>query len=92
MINIKKCLFNSKLSFKAKGIYMYLVNIGDKLSEFKVSDLANKSKDSQCSIASGIKELKDNGYLSLEVFRNNGKFEGVRYHLYESAAKNPDFQ
>ena len=69
-LNIEKlsphiCFKDTELSWKAKGIAIYLMTSIDVQA---VEDLIEVSKDGVTSLMSGIKELEEKGYL-VEVSR-----------------------
>ena len=66
---------DSRLSFKAKGILLYLLSKPDTWV-YKVQDLYNYSTDGFDSIKNGIKELKACGYIHTisEYDLNRGDF------------------
>ncbi len=73
-------LSDERLSWKAKGIYYYIKN---NLTKEPVSYnmLKEASADGISSIMSGIKELKQYGYLKIERIVSDGKFAGYEWIL-----------
>ena len=61
---------NPNLSWKAKGILLYITNRPDGW-ELNYTDFINRSTDGKSSVQSGLKELQEEGYL--EIHRNRGK-------------------
>lgn len=73
-VQIKNEMFGDKrLSFKAKGILGYLLSKPDGWRIIN-KDLQNHAKDGRESIDSGLKELKETGYL---VFHRTKKPDGT---------------
>ena len=68
MLN-KTALDDENLSFKAKGIFAYLMS---KPNDWKcqVTDLRKKSKDGADSIKAGLRELRENGYMIKRPIKN----------------------
>lgn len=60
---------DSRLSWKAKGIMMYFLRLPNDFTVYW-SEIRNHSKDGKDSFDSGIKELKDFGYLERYAVRN----------------------
>lgn len=75
---IDKILTDSRLSFKAKGIYLIIyqgkINI-------TLENLKQISSDGITAIANGIKELEQLGYIKKEIVRENGKFKKILYKI-----------
>ena len=75
---------DASLSWKAKGILMYLLSQPEdsRLNEIEV---ARYSTDGMSSFKSGIKELKDHGYLEIRIEKDkSGKFSSSRWILHEN--------
>lgn len=81
----KKCSEDERLSFKAKGIWMYAFSRPNDW-EFYLADLVKRSKDKKDSVKAGLKELEENGYLHRKVKQNkeNGKMEGWEWYFFET--------
>ena len=80
----KKFLESNKLSAKAKGILAYLLSRPD---DWKIclKQLMKVFADGEVSIRSGLKELKDAGYLVKAAIRDrSGKITGWRTDVYET--------
>ncbi len=78
----------TEISFKAKGIMAYLLSKPDNWKLY-IKDLINHSKDGRDSIYAGLKELKNAGFLKLEIVRNlYGQIDQYVYHVY-STSQNP---
>jgi len=57
------------LSFKAKGIYAYMISKPDNWN-FTIRSMAAQVKDGVASIQGGIKELKDSGWVKYIKYKN----------------------
>jgi hypothetical protein len=68
---------DSRISFKAKGIWMYAFSRPDDWV-FYLKDIVNQSKDGEDSVRSGLKELEKYGYL---VKAQNRKEDGTFGHI-----------
>ena len=55
-------LQNTELSFKAKGLFCYILSLKDNWVLFK-SELSNRSTDGRTSIESAFKELENEGFI-----------------------------
>jgi hypothetical protein len=74
-----------ELSFKAKGLYTYIQSKPDGW-DFSVERIALQSKDGRESVAAGLKELENAGYLlRTPSINDKGQFSGYDYTLYEQA-------
>lgn len=71
-----KFLNDSKLSWKSKGILMYLIE-SENGYRATTSELQHVSKDSKDSVCTGLNELERNGYIRRVRLRNNGKMSGI---------------
>jgi hypothetical protein len=79
----KRIIDNKDLSFKAKGILTYLLSRPDGW-EVNLEDLSNRGTDGLAAVKSGVKELKDAGYLKHAGIRKaSGQFETVIWKVYE---------
>jgi hypothetical protein len=65
----KTFIEDSRLSWKSKGILMYLLSKPDQWKVI-VRDIVNHSTDGERAVYSGLKELKKYGYYSKEPVRN----------------------
>ena len=81
---IRKYFINDKsLSLKAKGIMTYLLSKPDGW-HVQVKDLINQNADGEKAIRSGIKELKDAGYMVPVVERDeSGRVIKYDYDVHE---------
>lgn len=76
-------LNDEHLSFKAKGILSYLLARPDDWETYQ-SHLADLGPDGEHAVRSGIKELREAGYLERTVVRGeDGQYEGYEYIVYE---------
>jgi len=76
-------LNDPRLSFKAKGILVYLLSKPDDW-EIIVSQLVASGKDGYDSVMTGIRELRKYGYAELEVQRDEkGKVIKHTYNIFE---------
>ena len=80
----KTALEDDNLSFKAKGILAYLLSKPDNWKS-RVEDLVKQSLDGKASVYSGLKELRENGYL-IKRARKNDKGTIVEWEevIYET--------
>lgn len=78
----KTFIYDSELSFKAKGIMTYLLSRPDDW-EIYTSEIEKHAQDKKDSVASGIKELIAKGYIERKEKRSSGKFGGYDYSVYE---------
>lgn len=76
-------LRDERLSFKATGLLAYLLQLPDDWKIY-MTDLVKRKKDGKDSLQSAIKELIDNGYMKRNPLKENGKFAGYEYIIYES--------
>jgi hypothetical protein len=76
---LKSCLNNPTLSWQAKGLYTYIVGMGD--CDIKVSYLIKQSKGGRDLTRKLMRELEDKGYILTEQLRDpdNGQFSGYAY-------------
>ncbi|WP_050069875.1 hypothetical protein [Anaerosalibacter massiliensis] len=82
MVN-KSPVKDDGLSWKAKGILVYLLSLPDDWQIYE-SELVKHSTDGKASLNSGIKELIERGYIERIVRRNEqGHFKGYTYVVHE---------
>ena len=80
----KTAAHDASLSWKAKGLLLYMLSMPDDWS-FYVSELKSHATDGRDSTASGLKELEKAGYLVKTKRRDSkGKFQGYDYNLFET--------
>ena len=65
----RRVIENTDLSFKARGILIYLLSKPDGW-EVNMVDINNKSTDGMAAVRSGVKELQAAGYLKHERIHN----------------------
>ena len=65
---------DNELSLKAKGIYFTIKYLNDRGEKVIQPILASMTSTGEKSIVTGIKELKDKGYLLIERVNINGLF------------------
>jgi hypothetical protein len=74
---------DERLSMKAKGIMFYLLTKPDDWT-LNVKDLIRRSADGRDSIYSGIRELRELGYISMRKYQDGkGQFK-IEYIVYEN--------
>jgi hypothetical protein len=76
-------LNDPELSFKAKGLLSYLLAQSDEWEVYQ-SQLAELGPDGEASVRSGLKELREQGYLERNrLHADDGTFDGYEYIVYE---------
>ena len=72
-----------KLSYKAKGIFMYLWSRANMSNwTYNMQDIVAKSKDGKDAVLSGIRELEVNGFVERRPMKTQGaRFAGYMYVL-----------
>jgi len=80
---------NPKLSYKAKGILVYLLSRPDGW-EVSVADLIKRSTDGEAGVRTGLKELKNAGHMKYTTSRKSGRITGWLIEVYE--VPDGDFQ
>ena len=75
-------IFNKDLSLKAKGMLCHLLALPNEWKLY-VEEVEKWHKDGKKAIYSAFKELTENGYMKREQIRDNGKFKGYDYVVYE---------
>lgn len=84
MIN-KNVLQDERLSWKARGLMGYLLSLPDDWVIYLEELEKHSDKDGRESLASGIKELVELGYIVREQARaEKGKFGSWTYTVFES--------
>lgn len=76
-------LQDRKLSWKAKGIFVYLWSQSDTWNYYQ-TEVAKHAKDGIDSLSSGIKELTERGYLRITRNRVKGQVKESIWDLYPS--------
>lgn len=67
-------LDDATLSWKAKGLYAYLLSLGGDLN-IRQQDLVDASVDGSDSLRTAIQELEKHGYLRRERVRTHGQLK-----------------
>jgi len=75
-------IFNKNLSLKAKGLLCHILALPNDWTLY-VEEVGNWHKDGKDAIYSAFKELSINGYMQREQIRQNGKFKGYDYIVFE---------
>jgi len=75
-------IFNKDLSLKAKGLLCHLLALPNDWKLY-VEEVEKWHTDGKAAIYSAFKELTSNGYMKREQIRDNGKFKGYDYVVYE---------
>ena len=78
----KRISEDSRLSWKAKGIMLYLLSRPNDWA-INLVDVEKQSTDGRDSVQSGVNELIALGYLERLQNRKGGKFGGVEYIVHE---------
>jgi hypothetical protein len=81
MVN-KHFIHDPQLSYKAKGILLYLLSRPDDWQVYEI-EIAKHAKDGRESVRNGIKELLAAGYIKRGQMRQGGKFNGYDYEVFE---------
>ena len=83
---------NDNLSWKAKGILTYLLSLPTDW-DVHLKEIEEHATDGITSLRSGIKELREAGYIKYHKYKDDkGKFQH-RYNIYEfPKMENPDME
>ena len=73
---------NKDLSFKAKGILLYMLGCKDDW-DFSVQGICTMSNDGYAAVKTGLIELEKAGYLKRTTIRDKGKIADVKWDVYE---------
>jgi len=79
--SLDRCLKDTNLSWKAKGIYALLYNFAANKDYITCGMLKTISLDGTSALYSGLKELEKNYYLKRERLREGGQFSNITYKL-----------
>jgi hypothetical protein len=83
---------DDKLSYGAKGLYMYLVSKPDGWNYY-IDDMVKHSKNSKYKVQQFIKELESVGYLERKASKDDkGKLKGWDYFIYAHSTRQHDIQ
>ncbi|MCL2843526.1 MAG: helix-turn-helix domain-containing protein [Oscillospiraceae bacterium] len=72
----------TKLSLKAKGLFVLVMSLHPKKWKFSIKGLATRSKDGEDSIRAALKELEEHGFLIVDRTPVKGRFNAI-YTFYE---------
>lgn len=79
----KDFIHDSNITFKAKGILLYLLSRPDDWQIYE-SEIIKHTKDGKDSLKTGIKELEVAGYIERKRIRNDqGQLKEYEYTVYE---------
>jgi len=80
---------NPEMSWKAKGIWVYLVSRPPGW-KFYFSDLLKRSTDGETSVRNGVKELQDRRYLLIQKIQDEkGRWVGTKWIVTEDPKQLP---
>lgn len=81
----KNILSDNRLSWKAKGIWLYAFSRPDDW-QFYEADIINQSIDGKESVRNGLKELQSCGYLHKTQARNEkNQFSNAEWYFFETS-------
>lgn len=89
----KRIVFDSSISWKAKGLLTYAFS-RDENWKFYKSEMMKHASDGETSFDSGIKELENAGYLHRRKINDpkTGKFTGWEWHFCEVPLSEEEFK
>ena len=88
----KRIIQNKQLSWKAKGILIYLLSRPDNWTA-QMQDIINQSTDGESATRAGVQELIDAGYLVRRVEHNKETGQFIKWmEVYESPQEKPKEQ
>jgi hypothetical protein len=73
MVNIESVLTNTSISWKAKGLFIFILNHPEVFKEIRTKKdefLLEHGKEGPDALRSGLKELRQNNFLHSEFHRN----------------------
>lgn len=74
-------LNDKRLSWKAKGIYTFMISFPEE-KELHINDIRPMSTDGVRGFAAGMNELEAYGYIEKKnLHQSNGKFAGFIYKI-----------
>ena len=76
-------LRDTRLSWKATGLLAYMLHLPNDWKIY-VTDLIKRKKDGKDSVQSAMKELMEFGYMERYSIKENGRFAGYEYVIYEA--------
>lgn len=77
------CLFDNRLSLKAKGLYGIVMSLPDGF-DFSVANVMSFIKEGKGCVYSSLDELKRFGYCKVSQIREGGRFVRFCYEFFES--------
>ena len=80
---------DKNLSLKAKGLIAFMYMLPDDW-DYSLAGLVSILKESRDAIKATLKELKDNGYLTIEKNRNEKGLYQYNYIVHETKKINPE--
>ena len=81
-------LRNYKLSWRAKGIFSYILSLPDDWDIY-MSELCKHSKEGKDAFRTSFKELENNGYIIKEKIKDEkSRFAGYKYTIIEVPKNN----
>lgn len=84
----KEPLSDPMLSWRAKGLWAYLLSKPDGWSVYE-NDLISKGTEGRDAIRKAIKELESAGYVRRKRIRNDqGRLGSYEYTIYENPVEN----
>ncbi|MDO5375717.1 MAG: conserved phage C-terminal domain-containing protein [Staphylococcus rostri] len=79
----KEFITDDSLSWKAKGMLLYLLSRPDDWQVYEI-ELQKHASDGRDSVRSGMKELQDAGYIHRQRIRDKkGQYKEYEYQVYE---------
>lgn len=82
-ITDNKLIKDDRLSWKARGIFIYLWAMPDDWN-FYVEEVAKHSKDKVEALQTGLSELEKYGYLERKMTKSKGRFTGMSWKLSDT--------
>lgn len=80
----KEIMGNPNISFRAKGLFAYLMGLPDDWT-VRVNDILHRATEGRDALRSAFKELYDAGYAEREAIRNeDGTLSGTKIIIYET--------
>ena len=84
--------FRRELDLRAIGLLIQLLSLPDDW-KYSIKGLVKICKDGESSIKTGLDQLKQYGYLTVErARREKGQLGEAIYHIYDNPEDNEDFQ
>lgn len=82
-------LKDKNLSLKAKGLIAFMYSLPDDW-DYSLAGLVSLLKESRDAVKATLKELKDNGYLTIEKNRNEKGLYQYNYIVHEKKVNTPE--